>query len=283
MKKLVYAVTVMAMVACGGNKQESDNALQQQRDSLQAIIDMKDSELNDIMNTFNEVQQGIQNIAAAEGRVTVADNNLEAAGNKEIVIDNMRYIQEMMNQNRQLIEQLKSKVNASSINAKKLNETIEALQAQVNEQAARIQELQAQLAEKDVQILAQGEEISNLNDNVVALTEDNRQKAETMAAQDADLNTAYYVFGTKRELEHQKILQKGEVLKSDDFVKDYFTKIDIRTKKEVKFYSKSAKMLTSHPAGSYTLTKDEKGEYQLQITDVKKFWSVSKYLVVLVK
>lgn len=283
MKRIIYIASVIVMVACGGNKQETDNKLQEQRDSLQAIIDAKDSELDDIMNTFNEVQLGIQNIAAAEGRVTVADNSPESAGNKEIILDNMRYIQEMMNQNRQLIEQLKGKVSASTINAKKLNETIEALQAQVNEQAARIQELQAQLAEKDIQIIAQGEEIVNLNSNVMALTEENKEKAATVAAQDADLNTAYFVFGTKKELENQKILYKGDVLKKEDFAKDYFEKIDIREKKDIKFYSKSAKILTSHPAGSYNLVKDAKGEYELHITDYKKFWSVSKYLVVLVK
>lgn len=283
MKRIIYIASVIAMVACGGNKQETDNKLQEQRDSLQAIIDAKDSELDDIMNTFNEVQLGIQNIAAAEGRVTVADNSPESAGNKEIILDNMRYIQEMMNQNRQLIEQLKGKVSASTINARKLNETIEALQAQVNEQAARIQELQAQLAEKDIQIIAQGEEIVNLNSNVMALTEENKEKAATVAAQDADLNTAYFVFGTKKELENQKILYKGDVLKKEDFAKDYFEKIDIREKKDIKFYSKSAKILTSHPAGSYNLVKDAKGEYELHITDYKKFWSVSKYLVVLVK
>lgn len=283
MKRIIYIASVIAMVACGGNKQETDNKLQEQRDSLQAIIDAKDSELDDIMNTFNEVQLGIQNIAAAEGRVTVADNSPESAGNKEIILDNMRYIQEMMNQNRQLIEQLKEKVSASTINAKKLNETIAALQAQVNEQAARIQELQAQLAEKDIQIIAQGEEIVNLNSNVMALTEENKEKAATVAAQDADLNTAYFVFGTKRELENQKILYKGDVLKKEDFAKDYFEKIDVREKKNIKFYSKSAKILTSHPAGSYNLVKDAKGEYELHITDYKKFWSVSKYLVVLVK
>ena len=72
-------------------------------------------------------------------------------------------------------------------------------------------------------------------------------------------------------------------MKDNDFNKDYFTQIDIRTDKEIKLFSKSAKLLTTHPEGSYTLAKDAKGQYILKITNPNEFWSVSRYLVVLVK
>ena len=91
------------------------------------------------------------------------------------------------------------------------------------------------------------------------------------------------MFGTKAELKEQKILQSGDVLKSSNFNRDYFTKIDIRVDKEIKLYSKSAKVLTSHPANTYTLAKDAKGQYVLRITNPTQFWSASKYLVIQVK
>lgn len=72
-------------------------------------------------------------------------------------------------------------------------------------------------------------------------------------------------------------------MQSDDFNKDYFTQIDIRTDKEIKLYSKSAKLLTNHPEGSYSLVKDAKGQYILKITNPNKFWSVSRYLVIQVR
>ena len=100
--------------------------------------------------------------------------------------------------------------------------------------------------------------------------------------QDKQLNTAYYVFGTKKELQEQNVLQKGKVLQGN-FNKNYFTKIDIRVDKEIKLYSKKAELLTSHPAGSYTLKLDAQQQYVLRITDPQKFWGASKYLVVLVK
>lgn len=115
------------------------------------------------------------------------------------------------------------------------------------------------------------------------LTADNNAKSKTLSAQEKELNTAWFVFGTKSELKGEKILADGDVLKDGDFNKDYFTQIDIRYDKVIKFYSKSVKMLSSHPTGSYKLVKDADGQYELHITSPAQFWSVTKYLVVQVK
>ena len=68
-----------------------------------------------------------------------------------------------------------------------------------------------------------------------------------------------------------------------NFNKNYFTKIDIRVDKEVKLYSKYAKILTIHPSDSYKLAQDVSGQYVLRINNPDLFWSTSKYLVILVK
>lgn len=278
MKKLLLGIIgTLALTAClPTNNKAVDEQAQHERDSLQRIIDQKDLELNDIMASINEVQEGIRRINEAQGRVTIADGNRESASSKEVIRENMEFIQEAMQQNRDMIAQLKEKLRSSNLNADKLVKAVENLQRQVDEQAQQIQELQAQITEKDTQLAQQGEHIE-------ALEAENAVKAETVAVQDAELNKAWFVFGTAKELKEQKILSNGDVLKSGDFNKDYFTLIDIRYDKDIKFYSKSAKLLTSHPAGSYNLQKDRQGQYELHITDPARFWSVSKYLVVQVK
>ena len=124
--------------------------------------------------------------------------------------------------------------------------------------------------------------MANLNTDVSNLSEDNAQKQQTIQTQDKQLNSAWFVFGTKSELKEQNILQDGKVLQSN-FNKEYFTKIDIRVDKEIKLYSRSAKLMTAHPAGSYTLERDANKQYILRITNPQQFWSTSKYLVILVK
>ena len=283
MKKFfIFVACTLSLSACNmiGGQQD---AAQQERDSLQRIINEKDMELDDILSTFNEVQEGIRRINEAEGRVTIAEVGPESASTKEVIRDNMDFIKEAMQQNRDMIAQLQEKLKNSSIKASKMQKTIENLQNQIETQAARIQELEASLAEKDALIEAQGDAIAGLSNNVASLTEENRSKAEKVQQQEKELNSAWFVFGTKSELKEQKILSKGDVLKSSDFNKDYFTKIDIRYDKDLKFYSKSAELLSTHPAGSYQLVKDKQGQYEIHITDPQKFWSVSKYLVVQVK
>ena len=78
-------------------------------------------------------------------------------------------------------------------------------------------------------------------------------------------------------------MKSGDVLKDNDFNKDYFTEIDIRKDKEIKLYSKRAQLLTTHPAGSYEMVKDDKEQITLKITNPNQFWSVSRYLVIQVR
>lgn len=284
MKKFGFVTVVTLLLAsCGQGQKASESAMQQERDSLQRIINEKDVELNDIMGTFNEVQEGIRRINEAEGRVTVADATPESASSKEVIRENMSFIHEAMQQNREMIAQLKEKLRSSSFNAEKLKKTVENLQAQIETQNNRIQELEAALAEKDALLARQDERINVLNENVDMLAEENKQKAATVASQEKLLNTAWFVFGTKAELKEQKILQSGDVLRDGNFNKDYFTQIDIRYDKVIKFYSKNATILSNHPSGSYQMIKDSKGLYELHISDPSKFWSTGKYLVVQVK
>ena len=284
MKKIFLCVMcAAALTACNNGANKKDQAFAEERDSLMQVINDKDTELNEIMGTVNETQEGFRRINEAEGRITVNDGNMESETSKQAIRENMQYIQDAMAQNRDKISQLKEKLRTSTIGGDKLKKMVDDLSAQLEAQKQRVQELEAQLAEKDIVIAQQGEAITSLNENVNTLTEENKAKNQTVTEQDKQLHTAWYVFGTKSELKEQKILQKGDVLKGNDFNKDYFTKVDIRYDKEIKLYSKSAKLLTNHPAGSYKLEKDNKGQYVLHITAPETFWSVSKYLVIQVK
>ena len=74
MKKLmILALGAVAMVACKqqGPKAE-DLMMTQQADSLNRIIQQKDNEINDMMATFNEIEEGFRTINAAQDRVTLA-------------------------------------------------------------------------------------------------------------------------------------------------------------------------------------------------------------------
>ena len=283
MKKLlfVFALGAMTLVACDEAKQRPRMADLTQSDSLQKIIAQKDNEINDMMGTLNEIQEGFRLINEAENRVSLAKDG-EGANKRQQLRENMQFIQQTMAKNRELINKLKKQLRESSVKGDQLNKTLEDLVAQLEQKDQQLQQLRSELDAKDIHIGKLDETIATLNTDVENLKTESSQKTETINTQDKQLNTAWFVFGTKKELKEQRIIEDGRVLQAN-FNKNYFTKIDIRIDKEIKLYSKSAKLLTMHPSSSYTLAKDAKDQYVLRITNPQIFWSTSKYLVALVK
>ncbi|GAE14647.1 Cbp1 family collagen-binding glycoprotein adhesin [Bacteroides pyogenes] len=284
MKKLVVLFVCGAMLAsCDGLK--GGKGLKAQNDSLLLELTQRNAELDDMMGTFNEIQEGFRKINAAESRVdlqrgTITENSASA---KQKIAADIEFITKQMEENKAQIEKLQSQLKNSKYSSTQLKKAVESLTAELNTKQQRIEELQVELASKNIRIQELDAAVSDLSAAKEALTSENEAKSKTVAEQDKSLNTAWFVFGTKSELKDQKILKSGDVLKSADFNKDYFTQIDIRTTKEIKLYSKRAELLTNHPAGSYEFVKDDKGQLTFKIKEAADFWSVSKYLVILVK
>ena len=289
MKKLFFiAACVLSLAACNQDKKPAISPEQIQNDSLRAIITARDNEINDMMGTLNEIQQGFAEINEAENRVTVAKDG-EGRDKTAVIKENIQFIAQRMQENRDLIKKLQEQLRTTGFKGEQMQKAIESLNAQLVEKDKELRALRAELEKKNIHIKELDQTISGLNSDVAALqtekqnlqNESNR-KTETINTQDKQLNTAWFAFGTKKELKRQNVLVKGKVLQGS-FNKNYFTKIDIRETRELKLYSKNAKILTSHPTSSYSLTKDASGQYVLRISDPSTFWSTSKYLVVQVK
>ena len=285
MKKLaVLIVCTAVMASCDSFSGGSKDQLKAENDSLLMELTQRNAELDEMMGTFNDISEGFRQINAAESRVdlqrgAVAEGSLNA---KQQIASDIEFIRKQMEENKEQIAKLQSMLKNSKTNSSQLKRAVESLTQELNAKTQRIEELQAELASKNIRI-------QELDAAVSELTAENEAKAKTVAEQDKALNTAWFVFGTKKELKDQKILsgsglfKKGSVLKDGDVNKDYFTQVDIRTTKEIKLYSKDADILTTHPTGSYALEKDDKDQLTLKITNPKEFWSVSKYLVIQVK
>jgi chromosome segregation ATPase len=289
MKKLtILAVCALAILSsCKNEAPKQDLLMTQLRDSLNQIISQKDNEINDMIATFCDIEEGFREITEAQSRVTLAKSG-EGTNSAKRIKENMQFIQQTMRQNKELINKLKQQLRESSFKSEELKKLIDNMQQQLEEKETQLQALREELDKKDIHIAELDETVANLHSDVNQLTEETTQKSETISQQDKQLHTAWFVFGTKDELKKQNILTKDGLfsktkLLEKDFNKDYFTKIDIRIDKEIKLYSKDAKMLTSHPSSSYTLAPDANKQYVLRITDPNLFWSTSKYLVIQVK
>ena len=287
MKKILFLLVGVALLSSCGEMQRN-KSLKAENDSLNLALAERDAELEGIMEAFNEVQEGFRLINEAENRVDLNNGSREGATAAQKIREDIHFITEKLQDNRNRIAELEEQLKNSKYASSQLKKAITNLKEELAAKTQQIETLQIELASKNIRIAELDDAVAGLNQNVADLTAENKAKEAMVASQDKALNVAWFVFGTSSELKDQKIiskrfLQKTKVLEDDDFNKDYFTQIDIRTDKEIKLYSKEAKLLTAHPEGTYDLKKDAKGQLTLVITNPNKFWSISRYLVIEVK
>lgn len=285
MKKLAVLMVCVAALASCDNLSGDKNKLKAENDSLMLELTQRNAELDEMMGTFNEISEGFRQINAAENRVDL-QRGAVAEGSKNArqqIASDIEFIRKQMEENKEQIAKLQGMLKNSKNNSVQLKKAIESLTQELVAKTQRIEELQNELASKNIRIQELDAAVTDLSAVKEQLTTENEAKSKTVAEQDKALNTAWFVFGTKKELKDQKILKNGEVMKEADVNKDYFTRVDIRTTREIKLYSKRAEVLTNHPKASYMMAKDDKDQLILKITEPKEFWSVSKYLVIQVR
>lgn len=287
MKKIIPFIVLLAFWACKGNIQEDPayKKLLSERDSLAGLVSADIETINQYLSDFNDIQTNLDRIKEAEKLITVNVNNAEnPTSAKDRINQDMQLIYDLLQQNKNTINDLRRKLKKSNSKLVELEKMLSNLEQQLTAKNAEIEELKAKLEQMNIKV-----EI--LTANVDSLNKENAKKQDIIAQKNEELNTAYYVIGSKKELVENKIITKeggfvgiGKIEKlRDDFNKDYFTKIDITTINEIPINASKAKVITSHPANSYKLNVVGKNVEKLVILDKKTFWSVSKYLVILVE
>lgn len=276
MKRILYpfALTVL-LASCGESAKERQ--LRMENDSLMVVTTHNQLAMDELLSTINDVEDGFKKIKETENYLTVhAGSNRELPqSTKERLAEDMQMIQEILKNNKERIDKLQKVANQSE----QMKKTIARLNEELNAKTTLIINLQGELQKRDVKIQQLTESVTDLAMTVDELTLATIAQQQELEKQEAVINAAWYVFGTKKELREQKILS-GNNLMTDDFNKSYFTTIDVRKLKEIPLHAKKAKMLSNMPEGSYTFVKGADDRLTLVVNNYIAFWSLSKYLVV---
>lgn len=281
MKKVWILWLGMGLIVSCTNVRESKEykELQEQRDSLLMLAADADAEAAEMMSVISEVEANFERIREAEKYISTesAKDGEMSQDTKTRVSDNFKMINEILQRNKAQLEELNRKYSGSTRELTSLKNTISRLNRELQESTGRLSELQRELALKD-------EQIAQLSQDISSLAIEAEQQSAMIQEQDRTLNTAYYVFGTQKELKDQKILSGGFLqatrVLQDTFNKEYFLTIDIREVTEIPLYSSKGKLWSTHPEGTYEFLKGEDGNLTLQITDTQRFWSLTKYLII---
>jgi predicted nucleic acid-binding Zn-ribbon protein len=276
-------ITIISLAACNMKPRDYES-LQAERDSLARSQQAMQEEMDTYFSTINLIEQNIEKIKNAEKLITLNPEEEFNVDTRNKINDDLAYINEMLKANREETNRLKEKLRRSSFKSAELERTITRLIKALDEETMKVNSLNAELAAKDSLIIQLNLNLENITGEMDNLQEKNTQHVSTIKEQDETIHTAWYVFGTRKELKEQKIISSdgwfrpSRVLESD-FNKSYFVRIDARKTKSIPLYSSRARILSAHPKSSYTLEK-ENDSFTLLIIDTKEFWSVSKYLVI---
>lgn len=281
-------ILVAAFTACNSNNNgsggEGDSLtdpatlkLQQQNSELQAELQERQAAVDSFVFAFNEIQENLNTIKEKEKIVSNASKEGNVKKAEDQIIEDIQLIYELMEKNRQKVNSLSGKLKKANVKIEELEKMIANLNAQLEAKDAEIAELKSRLEKMDIE----------LTDLMLA----NAVKDQQIADQTSKMNTAYYAYGTAKELRRQGVITKeggfigigkNEAM-MQDFNKNYFTKIDITQTTSIPLAAKKAKLLTTHPSGSFKLEGPEGKVEKLVITKPQEFWSASKYLVVIIE
>lgn len=272
---------VAALASCTNVKREKE--LTARNDSLTVALNEKNVALDQAMQAIADIQEGFRVINEAEGRVAIQSQGAEGITDAQRLKEDILFIQQKMADNRKQIEDLQKKLAAGGAETANLRKVLANLHRELEAKVVRIAALQGELASKNIRIAELDSAVVMLTGDVNALQEITDVQQGVIEQQITQLNTAWYVYGTAKELKEQNILKNGKVLSSTEFNKNYFTEIDVRDDKVFPLYAKHAKLLTAHPDGSYEFTKDDEKLLTFHIIDADAFWSVSRYMVIQVR
>jgi len=293
--RITAIISLVILVAAGAvawllynNHQDEQLALMDsERSSFNETLTVRDSTLNDWLQTFTQIENDLNTLKQKESLITFSNQgNVEfTTARKEQILQDIKSISMLLDENRKKLASLSAQLRNSGREIKGLQEMIATLETKMQGHETEIAALTNTVGEKDV-------EIGELNILASELRTTVTEKEEVISSQTAEMNKAYLASGSFKDLRDMGIVSKdGGFLglgRTESLVNNItdslFAQIDITELKLIPVNSREAKLITEHPTGSYTFVReDDNNIAHIEIKDPEQFWKISRYAVVELK
>jgi hypothetical protein len=274
----------VGLSVAAGCKQGPSPEVQARLDSLSQASSQRDRLLGEVAeNTrlVSEISRELAkvNVPARQLKVVSAESPLRAS--RDTLIQKINYISSR-------VRELEPRLKESQARVKNLTDVSDSLR---NELAATMQNLQGVID-------GQKETIASLTQQVEQLTAENGALKDTIDNMSTVLNTVYYVIGTEDELKAKGIVQEvggarflfvlwksGKTLvPARTLDPTVFTVADRRHLEELPLPAadKEYRIVSRQDVGGLDTPPGEDGKLTgaVKITDSRRFWAASKYLII---
>ncbi len=286
MKKYLILFAIPTLFSCNSNEKklsEIKDSLSNVNSSIsnelkvkENLLSNKEAALTEFVLSFNEIQGNLNEIKAKEKIITTNTTGKDInKSNKEEIIADIQSIYDLLDKNKKRIAGLNKKLKDSNF--------------RITEIELAVNNLKSQLSDKESEITDLKRKLQNLKVDFANLTTRYVEEQELSDLKTQQLNTAYYVIGSKKDLSKKGVITKkggfiglGKVveLNTASVNGNYFTKIDITKTKEITIHGDKVKLVSPHPTDSYKLIEGTASIDKIIILDPEKFWKTSKYLII---
>ena len=274
MKKVtLLSLVIVAMLFAACSNQKTD-ASQGENDSTAVVEKLEQEEVDNMVEIINAMSAAMDSIQIQEKMIF----NMQEGTPKNQVIAKLKAFQELLASKQAEIDKLNIENKSQKNTIANLKKMVAFLQGELDTKSKQIAEMVELMEKKDASI-------SSLRYNLNEKEKEADYLKDQNFEQDQQLNTVYYIVGTKDELKEKGLTKGGGLFtkKKADYAnidKSHFTKRDMRGLDKIIIDSKKAKIITEKPVSSYTLTKNEDGTTTLTITDKEAFWKASPFLII---
>ncbi len=241
----------------------------------------KDSLFNEVVETTKFISEVYTELSSLSGELNTRGVEQKSPDYRQEITKKIQLLSKKMQDNEKRLKE-----NQSRISELKRSNTKFANQIASYEQV---------IADLNVIIQTQKEEIGGLNNKVAelsgkvaSLTEEKAVLNDQVSTLTEETNTCYYVVGTQSFLESNKIIdRKGTVLgfiggkrvPNDNLNLSAFTAVNITRQTEISLPGTLNEVVSTHNLQYIKVSEDKK---KITITDPKKFWQTSRYLIVVI-
>ncbi len=262
---------------------EGDDQARQELEALKRKIEEDSIYMTDMQKEMEDVYGKLDEMRQLEERVRglssdMRGGNMSGAEGGMKIDESLAAIEKKMQDSRNKISKLEKKLKEANKENSQMSQMVEMLKKQIESQEATIKgleeqvlALQGEVAGWKSQYLGKANQADSLQTNLTTTTE--------------QLNTAYYVIGTEKDLKERDIIKSSKKGFEANRNKRDFKTINIKSQKTITVGSdlklKNIKLLPARPETSYRLYENG-NTIMLEITNEDAFWQ-DKFLAIVTK
>ena len=285
---LVICIYAFSLASCGNNKSQTIQYLASQRDSLENVLNGRDSMVLAMNGYLGVIASSLDSIKVAEQIYTLTRDAEGNAISRDVIQDNLDLLKGVLKRQRERIEQLDSILKVTSDSVGYYRQLISYLYIQIDRKDEEIKQMKQDLENKDKTIKTLTTRVNTAQkklDEAEMLAKEQSEmigiQSEIMDLNQKIANTGYVLLASKKEMQSMGILSRGlkKSINYDKIDPSKFQKLDMRELTEIPLSSSSATILSAMPADSYKIERVDDGTV-IKILDPGKFWSITLFLII---